>query len=76
MEVGGWNDNQLLWAAMGSIGGVGGGGISVPMLALILGFDPKSSTALSKGSYFNKDLTERARNMEARNSHEEGKVCT
>ncbi|XP_062194366.1 sulfite exporter TauE/SafE family protein 3-like [Phragmites australis] len=35
-------------AAFGSVGGVGGGGIFVPMLALILGFDPKSSTAMSK----------------------------
>lgn len=30
-------------AACGSVGGVGGGGIFVPMLALIVGFDPKSS---------------------------------
>ncbi|XP_068654941.1 sulfite exporter TauE/SafE family protein 3-like isoform X2 [Aristolochia californica] len=35
-------------AAFGSIGGVGGGGIFVPMLTLIIGFDPKSSTAISK----------------------------
>ncbi|KAG2241401.1 hypothetical protein Bca52824_096615 [Brassica carinata] len=35
-------------AAFGSVGGVGGGGIFVPMLSLILGFDPKSATALSK----------------------------
>ncbi|KAK9130931.1 hypothetical protein Sjap_011418 [Stephania japonica] len=35
-------------AAFGSVGGVGGGGIFVPMLTLIIGFDPKSSTALSK----------------------------
>lgn len=35
-------------AAFGSVGGVGGGGIFVPMLALIIGFDPKSSTAISK----------------------------
>ncbi|CAL5197608.1 unnamed protein product [Lathyrus oleraceus] len=35
-------------AALGSVGGVGGGGIFVPMLTLIIGFDPKSSTALSK----------------------------
>ncbi|PKU79287.1 sulfite exporter TauE/SafE family protein 3 [Dendrobium catenatum] len=35
-------------AALGSVGGVGGGGIFVPMLALIIGFDPKSSTAMSK----------------------------
>ncbi|XP_008792340.2 sulfite exporter TauE/SafE family protein 3-like [Phoenix dactylifera] len=35
-------------AAFGSVGGVGGGGIFVPMLTLIVGFDPKSSTALSK----------------------------
>lgn len=35
-------------SALGSVGGVGGGGIFVPMLSLIIGFDPKSSTAISK----------------------------
>ncbi|GMG99059.1 hypothetical protein Nepgr_000899 [Nepenthes gracilis] len=35
-------------AAFGSVGGVGGGGIFVPMLTLIVGFDPKSATAISK----------------------------
>ncbi|KAG7997826.1 hypothetical protein I3843_01G228800 [Carya illinoinensis] len=35
-------------AAFGTVGGVGGGGIFVPMLTLIIGFDQKSSTALSK----------------------------
>ncbi|XP_062156732.1 sulfite exporter TauE/SafE family protein 3-like [Alnus glutinosa] len=35
-------------AAFGSVGGVGGGGIFVPMLTLIIGFDEKSSTAISK----------------------------
>lgn len=35
-------------AALGSIGGLGGGGIFVPMLILIIGFDPKSSAAMSK----------------------------
>ncbi|XP_038898075.1 sulfite exporter TauE/SafE family protein 3-like isoform X2 [Benincasa hispida] len=35
-------------AAFGSIGGVGGGGLFLPMLNLILGFDAKSSTAMSK----------------------------
>ncbi|KAE8056587.1 hypothetical protein FH972_013346 [Carpinus fangiana] len=35
-------------AAFGSVGGVGGGGIFVPMLNLIIGFDPKSATAISK----------------------------
>ena len=38
----------FLGAALGSVGGVGGGGNFVPMLALIIGFDPKSSTAISK----------------------------
>lgn len=38
----------FLGAAFGSVGGVGGGGIYVPMLSLIIGFDPKSSTAISK----------------------------
>ncbi|KAJ8773448.1 hypothetical protein K2173_004278 [Erythroxylum novogranatense] len=35
-------------AACGTVGGVGGGGIFVPMLTLIIGFDAKSSTAISK----------------------------
>lgn len=35
-------------AAFGSVGGVGGGGIFVPMLTLVIGFDPKSATAISK----------------------------
>jgi hypothetical protein len=38
----------FIGAAFGSVGGVGGGGIFVPMLTLIMGFDPKSSTAMSK----------------------------
>lgn len=38
----------FMGAAFGSVGGVGGGGIYVPMLSLIIGFDPKSSTAISK----------------------------
>jgi uncharacterized membrane protein YfcA len=41
----------FLGAALGSVGGVGGGGIFVPMLTLIIGFDPKSSTAISKCKY-------------------------
>ncbi|XP_044468575.1 sulfite exporter TauE/SafE family protein 3-like [Mangifera indica] len=55
-----WPDMEFGWrivvgsiiasfgAASGSIGGVGGGGIYVPMLALIIGFDTKSSAAVSK----------------------------
>ncbi|CAI9775694.1 unnamed protein product [Fraxinus pennsylvanica] len=55
-----WPDLKFSWkivvgsiigffgAAFGSVGGVGGGGIFVPMLSLIIGFDPKSSTAISK----------------------------
>ncbi|KAG2722923.1 hypothetical protein I3843_02G127100 [Carya illinoinensis] len=35
-------------SAFGTVGGVGGGGIFVPMLTLIIGFDQKSSTAISK----------------------------
>lgn len=38
----------FLGAALGSVGGVGGGGIFVPMLILVIGFDPKSSIAVSK----------------------------
>lgn len=38
----------FLGAAFGSVGGVGGGGFFVPMLRLVIGFDPKSSTAISK----------------------------
>ncbi|GFY82690.1 sulfite exporter TauE/SafE family protein [Actinidia rufa] len=35
-------------SAFGTVGGVGGGGIFVPMLTLIVGFDTKSAAALSK----------------------------
>lgn len=35
-------------SACGTVGGVGGGGIFVPMLTLILGFDTKSAAAISK----------------------------
>ncbi|XP_061336504.1 sulfite exporter TauE/SafE family protein 3-like isoform X2 [Gastrolobium bilobum] len=55
-----WPEMELGWriivgtligifgATFGSVGGVGGGGIFVPMLILIIGFDPKSATAISK----------------------------
>ncbi|KAL5156596.1 Sulfite exporter TauE/SafE family protein 3 [Glycine soja] len=35
-------------SAFGTVGGVGGGGIFVTMLSLIIGFDAKSATAISK----------------------------
>lgn len=35
-------------SACGTVGGVGGGGIFVPMLNLVVGFDTKSVAALSK----------------------------
>ncbi|XP_057415055.1 sulfite exporter TauE/SafE family protein 3-like [Lotus japonicus] len=38
----------FLGSAFGTVGGVGGGGIFVPMLTLVIGFDPKSATAISK----------------------------
>lgn len=38
----------FLGAAFGSVGGVGGGGIFVPMLTLVIGFDAKSSPPISK----------------------------
>ncbi|KAI3938200.1 hypothetical protein MKW92_000756 [Papaver armeniacum] len=38
----------FLGAALGSVGGVGGGGIFVPMLTLIIGFDAKSAAPISK----------------------------
>ncbi|CAL1373489.1 unnamed protein product [Linum trigynum] len=38
----------FLGAAFGSVGGVGGGGIFIPMLTLVIGFDPKSAIAISK----------------------------
>nr|KYP76872.1 hypothetical protein KK1_021134 [Cajanus cajan] len=38
----------FLGSAFGTVGGVGGGGIFVPMLTLIIGFDAKSATAISK----------------------------
>lgn len=42
----------FIGAAFGTVGGVGGGGIFVPMLTLIIGFDQKSSTAISKCKFF------------------------
>lgn len=38
----------FLGSGFGTVGGVGGGGIFVPMLTLLLGFDTKSAAALSK----------------------------
>lgn len=38
----------FLGSACGTVGGVGGGGIFVPMLTLIVGFDTKSAAAISK----------------------------
>ncbi|KAI4349052.1 hypothetical protein L6164_009698 [Bauhinia variegata] len=38
----------FLGSACGTVGGVGGGGIFVPMLTLVIGFDTKSAAALSK----------------------------
>ena len=38
----------FLGSAFGNVGGVGGGGIFVPMLTLIIGFDAKSAIAISK----------------------------
>lgn len=42
----------FLGSAFGTVGGVGGGGIFVPMLTLIVGFDTKSAAALSKCTIF------------------------
>lgn len=42
----------FIGAAFGTVGGVGGGGIFIPMLTLIIGFDEKSSTAISKCKSF------------------------
>ncbi|KAL3628395.1 hypothetical protein CASFOL_027441 [Castilleja foliolosa] len=38
----------FLGSACGTVGGVGGGGIFVPMLTLLIGFDTKSAAAISK----------------------------
>lgn len=38
----------FLGGSLGCAGGIGGGGIFVPILILVIGFDEKSSTALSK----------------------------
>lgn len=38
----------FLGSAFGTVGGVGGGGIFVTMLSIIIGFDQKSATAISK----------------------------
>ncbi|KAG5025255.1 hypothetical protein JHK86_021169 [Glycine max] len=43
----------FLGSAFGTVGGVGGGGIFVPMLTLIIGFDARSATAISKCLSFN-----------------------
>ncbi|XP_019431439.1 PREDICTED: uncharacterized protein LOC109338619 [Lupinus angustifolius] len=55
-----WPELELSWrlvlasvigflvSAFGTVGGVGRGGIFVPMLTLLLGFDAKSAAALSK----------------------------
>ncbi|XP_022137722.1 sulfite exporter TauE/SafE family protein 3-like isoform X2 [Momordica charantia] len=55
-----WPDMEFGWrivagtavgfmgGAFGSVGGLGGGAFFLPMLNLIIGFDPKSSTAISK----------------------------
>ncbi|KAJ7206721.1 hypothetical protein O6H91_09G000600 [Diphasiastrum complanatum] len=40
----------IVGGAVGSVGGVGGGGFFLPMFNLILGFDTKTSAALSKVS--------------------------
>ncbi|CAI5488158.1 unnamed protein product [Closterium sp. Naga37s-1] len=40
----------LLAAAVANAGGVGGGGLFVPLFNLLLGYDAKSATALSKGT--------------------------
>lgn len=39
-------------SAFGTVGGVGGGGIFVTMLSLIIGFDAKSATAISKCKHY------------------------
>ena len=41
----------FLGSACGTVGGVGGGGIFVPMLTLIVGFDTKSAAAISKCNF-------------------------
>ncbi|CAK9221705.1 unnamed protein product [Sphagnum jensenii] len=38
----------FMGAAFGSVGGVGGGGFYLPILSLVIGFDTKTTTALSK----------------------------
>lgn len=38
----------FLGSAFGMVGRIGGGGIFVPMLTLIVGFDTKSAAALAK----------------------------
>lgn len=47
----------FLGAAFGSVGGVGGGGFFIPMLTLIIGFDQKSSIAVSKCKYTLYEIT-------------------
>ncbi|GFP94429.1 hypothetical protein PHJA_001587300 [Phtheirospermum japonicum] len=59
-EIKTWPDLRFSWklvlatvigflgSACGTVGGVGGGGIFVPMLTLVVGFDTKSAAAISK----------------------------
>lgn len=47
---------RFIGDAFGIVGGVGEGGIFVPMLTLIIGFDEKSSTAISKCKSFHSSL--------------------
>ena len=44
----GSNGASVYPSVSGTVGGVGGGGIFVPLLNLVLGFDTKSAAALSK----------------------------
>jgi uncharacterized membrane protein YfcA len=46
----------IFGASFGSVGGVGGGGIFVPMLILIIGFDAKSAAAISKCKNLSLDI--------------------
>ncbi|XP_024529583.1 sulfite exporter TauE/SafE family protein 3 [Selaginella moellendorffii] len=58
----------VLGASLGSVGGVGGGGIFVPTLMLVCGFDAKTAPALSKCMIFAQCASTVAYNLRLRSS--------
>eukprot|EP00897_Mesotaenium_endlicherianum_P011051 jgi/Mesen1/9975/ME000072S09390 len=61
----------VLGSAMASAGGVGGGGLFVPLFNLLLQFDAKTSAALSKSMVFGGAVTAFMYNVRARHPAED-----